>query len=145
VYRYLIAPDALHYLFLSDFKDAYPEAKVIGVHSLAEKISHKVKLDGGISLSLLAYSSPILILHVAYGSDPEDTKYGYEDEVPIFFTRTLLSADLGNDSDSSPLHPGTHQQRSCLPPQTIQDAHRSRLTLQPSRNRTGQCCQTGLC
>ncbi|WEW55950.1 hypothetical protein PRK78_001385 [Emydomyces testavorans] len=35
--KYIIAPDLEHHIFLSDWKAAYPDAKVIGPHGLQEK------------------------------------------------------------------------------------------------------------
>ncbi|SPO38579.1 uncharacterized protein PSFLO_04057 [Pseudozyma flocculosa] len=87
---YLVAPDAVHHLFLSQYASAYPSAKVIGVEGLEEK-RKDVKFDG------------------IYGRDPPETKYGFESEIqaryfPTFAnkdvifnhveTRTLITADL---------------------------------------------------
>jgi len=90
--KWIVGPDLGHYLYLAEFKKAYPEAKVIGVKGLIEKVkAHGLTLDG------------------AYGSDPADTKYGFEDEIKAcyfsgfaiqdvaFFheaSKTLLEADL---------------------------------------------------
>ena len=60
--KYIIAPDNVHSLFLKQYADAYPQAKVIGVLGLEEK-NKDVKFQG------------------LYGVDPQGTKYGFEDEV----------------------------------------------------------------
>lgn len=50
--------------YIAEFKKAYPEAKVVGVHGALERMSDKeFKFDG------------------AWGKDAEDTKYGFEDDV----------------------------------------------------------------
>ncbi|KAF8512044.1 hypothetical protein JB92DRAFT_3083399 [Gautieria morchelliformis] len=89
---YIASGDALHWLYLDDYKKAYPSAKLIGVEPLLTK-KKCPKLDG------------------AYGHDPPETKYGYEDEVcacAFYFpgfknkdvafhhipTKTLIVADL---------------------------------------------------
>ncbi|KAL0955753.1 hypothetical protein HGRIS_001968 [Hohenbuehelia grisea] len=90
--KWIMAADAVHHLFLSEFKKAYPDAKVIGVEALVEK----KKKEG-------------LVLDGAYGSDPTDTLYGFEDEVKACYfsgyanrdvawlhvtSKTLVQADL---------------------------------------------------
>jgi len=110
--KWLIGPDSVHYLFLAEYKKAYPDAKVIGVKDLTEKVKTKgLELDG------------------AYGVDPVGTNYGFEDEIKAcyfsgfankdvaFFhaaSKTLIEADLlfnlpGNEqyskSKSSPKLP----------------------------------------
>ena len=46
--RYLIAPDAVHHVFLKDYKSAYPQAKLIGVKEHLAKYNEKdLKFDGG--------------------------------------------------------------------------------------------------
>jgi len=90
--EYIVAPDGVHHLFLKDYKAAYPEAKLIGVEPHVKKYEGKpLKFDG------------------FYGVDPEDTKYGYEDEIDaVYFSghqnkdvaffhkesQTLIEADL---------------------------------------------------
>jgi len=60
--KYLIAPDAVHSLYIGEFQEAYPEAKCIGVEPLGEK-KKTIKWAG------------------LYGRDPPDTKYGFEPEI----------------------------------------------------------------
>jgi hypothetical protein len=43
--RYIVAADAVHHLYVSDFAKAYPTAKVIGVEGLEAK-RPEVKWDG---------------------------------------------------------------------------------------------------
>jgi len=90
--KYIMGADAVHHLFLGEFKKAYPEAKVIGVEALvAKKRAEGLALDG------------------AYGADPPDTKYGFEDEIKACYfsgyankdvawlhvpSKTLVEADL---------------------------------------------------
>ncbi|KAF7323745.1 hypothetical protein MKEN_00595500 [Mycena kentingensis (nom. inval.)] len=93
--RWIIAADAVHHLYLHEFKKAYPQAKVIGVEALITKKAKgkkdAVEFDG------------------AYGKDPANTKYGFEDEIYACYfsgfankdvaflhaaTKTLIVADL---------------------------------------------------
>ncbi|CAL1708834.1 unnamed protein product [Somion occarium] len=90
--RWIIGADAVHYMFLGEFKKAYPNAKVIAVADAADKVAKEdLKFDG------------------AWGSDPPDTQYGFEDEIKhcyfsgfqnkdvAFFhpsSKTLIEADL---------------------------------------------------
>ncbi|KAF9069480.1 hypothetical protein BDP27DRAFT_718995 [Rhodocollybia butyracea] len=90
--KYIIGADAVHHMFLSDFKKAYPEAKVIAPKAAIERIEDKaLKFDG------------------IWGSDPEGTKYGFEEDVQhcyfsgfknkdvAFFhpsSKTMIQADL---------------------------------------------------
>ncbi|KAK7683457.1 hypothetical protein QCA50_013290 [Cerrena zonata] len=90
--RWIIGADAVHYMFLNQFKKEYPNAKVIAVADAASKVAEDgLKFDG------------------AWGSDPPDTKYGFEDDIQhcyfsgfrnkdvAFFhpaSKTLIEADL---------------------------------------------------
>ncbi|TDL21978.1 hypothetical protein BD410DRAFT_789059 [Rickenella mellea] len=66
--KYIVAPDIFHNLFLREFTNAYPQAKLIGVKALLyKKELADLKFDG------------------AYGSDPEGTTYGFENEVNYYF------------------------------------------------------------
>jgi hypothetical protein len=49
--RYICGADAVHYLFLSQYKQEYPEAKTIGVAPLVEKVKGQFQFDGGESSS----------------------------------------------------------------------------------------------
>ncbi|ESK96306.1 hypothetical protein Moror_7092 [Moniliophthora roreri MCA 2997] len=90
--KYIIGADAVHNLYLADFKKAYPDAKLIAPKATTERVSDKsLKFDG------------------VWGSDPADTKYGFENDVKhcyfsgfrnkdvAFFhpsTKTMIQADL---------------------------------------------------
>jgi len=90
--RFIIGADAVHHLFLGQYKKAYPSAKVIGPEAALERTEDKsLKFDG------------------AWGRDPSDTKYGFEDDIKAcyfsgfknkdiaFFhqeSKTLIEADL---------------------------------------------------
>ncbi|KZS97447.1 hypothetical protein SISNIDRAFT_450259 [Sistotremastrum niveocremeum HHB9708] len=88
--KYLVAPNIVHNIFLTEWKGQYPEASVIGVAGLPKK-KPGLKFDG------------------VYGESPSDTLFGYESEIKAcyfpghanhdtaFFhveSRTLLEADL---------------------------------------------------
>ncbi|KZV87793.1 hypothetical protein EXIGLDRAFT_741299 [Exidia glandulosa HHB12029] len=88
--HYVVSCDNAHSLFLSQYKDAYPEAKLIGVSGHEEKLK-SLKFDG------------------VYGKDAEGTTYGYEDEIHVVYfpghaqkdvaffhvaSKTLIEADL---------------------------------------------------
>ncbi|KAF7291852.1 hypothetical protein MIND_01210400 [Mycena indigotica] len=90
--KWIIGADAVHHLYLGQFKTVYPDAKVIGVAAL---VSKKAK-EG-------------LVLDGVYGADPVEAKYGFEEEIYAcyfdgfankdiaFFhvaSRTLIVADL---------------------------------------------------
>ncbi|ELU37964.1 hypothetical protein AG1IA_08011 [Rhizoctonia solani AG-1 IA] len=87
--RYICGADAVHHLFLGQYKKAYPEAKMIGVAPLVEKKKGEFEFDG------------------VYGRDPPGTQYGYEPEVGFYRrpwfadvaflhapSKTLIQADL---------------------------------------------------
>lgn len=44
--RYICGPDAVHHLFLAEYKREYPDAKLIGVAALVAK-RKELKFDGG--------------------------------------------------------------------------------------------------
>ncbi|CAE6392594.1 hypothetical protein RSOLAG22IIIB_11025 [Rhizoctonia solani] len=89
--KYICGADAVHHLFLGQYKREYPEAKVIGVAALIQKKKGEFEFDG------------------AYGRDPPETKYGYEPEIQACYfsgfqnqdvaflhapSKTLIQADL---------------------------------------------------
>ncbi|KAL5498480.1 hypothetical protein ACEPAH_1833 [Sanghuangporus vaninii] len=90
--KYIVGADAVHNLFLPEFKKTYPDAKLLGVPDHLSKPDLKeLKFDG------------------VYGRDPEGTKYGFEDEIKSCYfsgfqnqdvafnhiaSRTLIEADL---------------------------------------------------
>ncbi|GJJ10738.1 hypothetical protein Clacol_004965 [Clathrus columnatus] len=71
--KYIVTADGEHHFHLveAEFKEAYPQAKVIGVPPVVHKPGVP-KLDGVCREGLFALK--------VYGTDPPDTKYGYEDE-----------------------------------------------------------------
>ncbi|KAJ6532693.1 hypothetical protein DFH09DRAFT_1181988 [Mycena vulgaris] len=75
--KWIMAGDAVHHMFLGQFKTAYPEAKIIGVEALiAKKKAEGLKLDG------------------AYGADAADTKYGFEDEIYACYFSGFANKDV---------------------------------------------------
>ncbi|KAF8588156.1 hypothetical protein K439DRAFT_1629994 [Ramaria rubella] len=73
--KYIASGDALHWMFLEDFKKAYPTAKVVGPEALLTKPGC-AKLDG------------------VYGRDPPDTKYGFEDEIGVCYFSGFRNKDV---------------------------------------------------
>ncbi|KAJ7138424.1 hypothetical protein C8R43DRAFT_1019030 [Mycena crocata] len=90
--EYIVAVNAVHNLFLGEFKQAYPAAKLIAPAATIKRLAEDtLKFDG------------------IWGKDPADTKYGFEDDIQAcyfpghknkdvaFFHRasaTLIEADL---------------------------------------------------
>ena len=89
--KYIVGADAVHHLFLTDYKREYSSAKVVGVAALVDKKKGVLEFDG------------------VYGRDPPETKYGYEPEIQACYfsgfqnqdvaflhgpSKTLIQADL---------------------------------------------------
>ncbi|THH05012.1 hypothetical protein EW145_g5114 [Phellinidium pouzarii] len=90
--KYIVGANAVHSLFMPEFKQAYPDAKLIGLLDHLSKPHLKAhKFDG------------------VYGRDPEGTKHGFEEEIKTCYfsgfqnkdiafnhvaSRTLIEADL---------------------------------------------------
>ncbi|KAI1788068.1 hypothetical protein LXA43DRAFT_668296 [Ganoderma leucocontextum] len=90
--KWTIGPDAVHHLFLGEFKKEFPDAKLIAVdEAIQKKKKESLQFDG------------------AWGKDHPDTKYGFEDDIKhcyfsgfknkdvAFFhpaSKTMLEADL---------------------------------------------------
>ncbi|KAJ7652238.1 hypothetical protein B0H17DRAFT_1022336 [Mycena rosella] len=75
--KWIMAGDAVHHMFLGQFKAEYPEAKVIGVQALIQKKKAEgIELDG------------------AYGADPADTNYGFEDEISACYFSGFANKDV---------------------------------------------------
>ncbi|KAI0634788.1 hypothetical protein C8Q77DRAFT_1253637 [Trametes polyzona] len=86
----IIGADAVHHLFLGEYKKQYPDAKVIAVEEAAQKKAKEgLKCDG------------------AWGADPPGTKYGFEQDYSYFSgfknkdvaffhpaSKSLIEADL---------------------------------------------------
>lgn len=73
--KYIVAPDTEHNQFLGEFKQAYPDAKLIGVEPLVAK-RKDLQFDG------------------AYGMDPPGTKYGYEPEIEACYFPETVNNDV---------------------------------------------------
>ncbi|TBU42310.1 hypothetical protein BD309DRAFT_866649 [Dichomitus squalens] len=87
--KYILAGNAFHYLFLKDYKAAYPDAKLIGPEALPKR----KKID--------------FTLDAVYSASNPDAQFGYEDEVYYFSShankdiaflhkpsKTVIAADL---------------------------------------------------
>jgi len=90
--KYIIGADAVHHLFLGDYKKAYPSAKLIAPEAALSRHDDKtLTLDG------------------AWGRDPPNTQYGFEDDIDHCYfsgfknkdiaflhrpSKTLIEADL---------------------------------------------------
>ncbi|KAF8886151.1 hypothetical protein BD779DRAFT_1662749 [Infundibulicybe gibba] len=90
--KYIIGANAQHYLFLGEFKKAYPDAKLIAPQGAINKVEDaSFSFDG------------------AWGKDPADTQYGFEGDIKALFfswfknqdvaflhlaSKTLIQADL---------------------------------------------------
>ncbi|TEB29991.1 hypothetical protein FA13DRAFT_1734342 [Coprinellus micaceus] len=68
--RYIVGADAVHYLFLDQYKAAYPEAKVVAPVDAIENVKKSGKE--------LAFDG-------AWGRDPSDTKYGFEGDIEHWY------------------------------------------------------------
>jgi len=62
--KYIINPDAVHHLFLPEFKRAYPDAKVIGVADTIRGMTDQTFPFDGL-----------------WGRDPPDAQYGFEGDI----------------------------------------------------------------
>ncbi|PCH44721.1 hypothetical protein WOLCODRAFT_77748, partial [Wolfiporia cocos MD-104 SS10] len=75
--RWIIGADAVHHLYLSAFKQQYPDAKLIAVkEAMGKKSTEGLKFDG------------------AWGADPPDTKYGFEDDIKHCFFSGFVNKDV---------------------------------------------------
>ncbi|KAH8806818.1 hypothetical protein DL96DRAFT_1473860 [Flagelloscypha sp. PMI_526] len=75
--KWIMAGDMLHYMFVKEFATAYPDAKVIVVEGLVDKIKEQgVRVDG------------------AYGADPEGTTYGFEEEFESRYFSGFANKDV---------------------------------------------------
>ncbi|KAI0686779.1 hypothetical protein BC835DRAFT_1309384 [Cytidiella melzeri] len=84
--KYIVGPDTVHYLFLSQFKQQYPNAKLIAPQAAIETVKQK---------------SPNLTFNGAWGKDSPDTKYGFEDDVYVYAGLFLTSRY--NTEDGGPV------------------------------------------
>ncbi|KIO34794.1 hypothetical protein M407DRAFT_90077 [Tulasnella calospora MUT 4182] len=74
--KWIVGPDAVHHLYLGEYKRSYPQAKVIGVEPLVDKKKDEFQFDG------------------VYGQDPADTKYGFESEIDACYFSGFANKDV---------------------------------------------------
>ncbi|KAJ7255272.1 hypothetical protein C8J57DRAFT_1345940 [Mycena rebaudengoi] len=75
--EYIISADAVHHLFLGEFKRAYPSAKLIAPAAAIARSSDKtLKFDG------------------IWGTDAPDTKYGFEDDIQACYFSGFKNKDV---------------------------------------------------
>ncbi|KAJ3512012.1 hypothetical protein NMY22_g15462 [Coprinellus aureogranulatus] len=77
--RYIIGADALHYMFIDQYKTAYPEAKVVAPVDAIEnmkKAGKDVAFDG------------------AWGRDPLSTRYGFEEDIEHCYFSGFRNKDV---------------------------------------------------
>ncbi|KAI6006982.1 hypothetical protein EDD15DRAFT_2358055 [Pisolithus albus] len=75
--KYIINADAVHHLFLGEFRRAYPDAKLIGVVDTLKRIDDKsIKFDG------------------LWGRDSPDTEYGFEDDIKHCYFSGFRNKDV---------------------------------------------------
>ncbi|KAI6094180.1 hypothetical protein EDD16DRAFT_1699118 [Pisolithus croceorrhizus] len=77
--KYIINADAVHHLFLGEFRRAYPDAKLIGVADTLKHIDDKsIRFDG------------------LWGRDSPDTEYGFEGDVSYMNPRCFYFSGFRN-------------------------------------------------
>jgi len=74
--KWIIGADAVHYMFLSEFKKEYPTAKVIAVEAAKPNIKDGLTFDG------------------AWGADSADTKYGFESDIQHCYFSGFKNKDV---------------------------------------------------
>jgi len=75
--KWIIGANAVHHMYLGEFKKQYPDAKLIAVKEAADKkVDEGLKFDG------------------AWGADPPDTKYGFEDDIKHCFFSGFKNKDV---------------------------------------------------
>ncbi|KIJ63219.1 hypothetical protein HYDPIDRAFT_113833 [Hydnomerulius pinastri MD-312] len=75
--KYIVNADAVHHLYLSEFKRAYPDAKLIGVADTLKNIEDKtVPFDG------------------LWGRDTPETEYGFEDDIKHCYFSGFRNKDV---------------------------------------------------
>ncbi|KAJ3487756.1 hypothetical protein NLI96_g3318 [Meripilus lineatus] len=75
--EYILAADLDHHFFLTEWHNAYPDAKMIGVEGLSEKKQAE-------SWKFLG----------SYGVDEAGTRYGYEDEIEAHYFSGFSKKDV---------------------------------------------------
>ncbi|KAJ7098312.1 hypothetical protein C8R44DRAFT_717030 [Mycena epipterygia] len=74
--QYIIGADAVHHLFLGEFKKAYPTAKVIAPAAAVAQADKTLVFDG------------------VWGRDPPDTKYGFEEDIKACYFSGFKNKDV---------------------------------------------------
>ncbi|KAI6159117.1 hypothetical protein EDD17DRAFT_1702641 [Pisolithus thermaeus] len=75
--KYIINADAVHHLFLGEFRRAYPDAKLIGVADTLKRIDDKsIRFDG------------------LWGRDSPDTEYGFEGDIKHCYFSGFRNKDV---------------------------------------------------
>ncbi|KAF9003371.1 hypothetical protein BDQ17DRAFT_1305718 [Cyathus striatus] len=75
--KYIVGADMVHHLYLGQYKKAYPDAKLIAPEAALERLEDKnLKFDG------------------AWGRDPPNTQYGFEDEVKHCYFSGFKNKDV---------------------------------------------------
>nr|GAT54806.1 predicted protein [Mycena chlorophos] len=74
--QYIISADAVHHLFLGEFKNAYPTAKLIAPAAAVARADKSLQFDG------------------VWGRDPPETKYGFEDEIHACYFSGFKNKDV---------------------------------------------------
>ncbi|EAS31289.3 uncharacterized protein CIMG_06768 [Coccidioides immitis RS] len=98
--KYIIAPDIEHHMFISDWKEAYPDAKVIGPHGLKEKREANPKTRGTSQIDYIFKPenrhNPKIFDDFNAEFDTEYIPSHPNREIVVFHkpTKTLLQADL---------------------------------------------------
>ncbi|TCD67124.1 hypothetical protein EIP91_000464 [Steccherinum ochraceum] len=80
--KWIIGADAVHYLYLGEFKKEYPDAKVIAVEAAKASMKDGPAFDG------------------AWGADPPETKYGFESDVQHCYFSGFKNKDYSKTGSS---------------------------------------------
>ncbi|KAH8817595.1 hypothetical protein DL96DRAFT_391629 [Flagelloscypha sp. PMI_526] len=78
--KYIVGADRVHYLFLKEYQNAYPQAKLIMPNSAIERATN----NGVTGLTVSG----------TWGKDPEGTKYGFEDEIEHCYFSGFINRDI---------------------------------------------------
>ncbi|KAJ7698659.1 hypothetical protein B0H17DRAFT_1050327 [Mycena rosella] len=74
--QYIISADAVHHVFLGEFKTAYPSAKLLAPAAAVARADKTLVFDG------------------VWGRDPPDTKYGFEEEIRACYFSGIKNRDI---------------------------------------------------
>ncbi|KAJ7698673.1 hypothetical protein B0H17DRAFT_1328552 [Mycena rosella] len=75
--EYIVGVNAVHNLYLGEFKRAYPDAKLIAPAATVKRCADKTLSFDGV-----------------WGSDPPDTKYGFEDDIQACYFPGFKNKDV---------------------------------------------------